>query len=234
MISRTQKVFEIELSLRHLFEAPTIAFLVQVIHTVRLARSQSQSETLPPLVAIEYEPYIPMSFAQEYMWLSQQCCPNSCAYNASFALRFNGDFSPEILENSINKVIRHHEILRTTFTVVEGQPVQVIVPKLTLFLKVVNLQNLSPAAQEAEALKVSKREMKHHFDREDSPLIKTTLSQLSSEEHWLLIPMQHIITDACSVGLFVEELETLYTAFAKGLPSPLPAMPLQYADFTLW
>ncbi len=115
--------------------------------------------------------------------------PNICVYNASFALRFKGDFSPEMLEKSINKLIRRQEILRTIFTVVEGQPVQVIVPKLTLFLKVVNLQNLPPAAQEAEALKVSKREMKHHFDLEDSPLIKTTLSQLSSEEHWLLIPL---------------------------------------------
>ena len=116
--------------------------------------------------------------------------------NASLALRFNGGFSPEMLDKSINEVIRFHEIWRTTFTVVEGQPVQVIVPKLTLFLKVVKLQNLPPAAQEAEALKVSKGEMKHHFDLEDSPLIKTTLSQLSSEEHWLLIPMQDIITDA--------------------------------------
>jgi len=101
-----------------------------------------------------------------------------------------------MLEKSINEVIRFHEILRTTFTVVEGQAVQVIVPKLTLFLKVVKLHNLPPAAQEAEALKVSKGEMKHHFDLEDSPLIKTTLSQLSSQEHWLLIPMQDIITDA--------------------------------------
>ena len=88
VISRTQEVFEIQLSLRHLFEAPTIAFLVQVIHTVRLARSPSQSETLPPLVAIEYEPYIPMSFAQEYMWLSQQSCPNSCAYQCVFGFTF--------------------------------------------------------------------------------------------------------------------------------------------------
>ncbi len=234
VISRTQEVFEIQLSLRHLFEAPTIAFLAQVIHTVCFARLKSQSETVPPLIAIDHEPYIPMSFAQEYMWLSQQSYPNSCAYNASLALCFNGELSLEMLEKSINELIRRHEILRTTFPVVEGQPVQVIVPKLTLYLKIINLQNVPPAVREVEALKVSKRVMKHHFDLEDGPLIEITLLQLSSEKHWLLIPMHHIITDAWSMGLFVEELDILYSAFSKGLPSPLPEMPLQYADFTLW
>jgi hypothetical protein len=112
--------------------------------------------------------------------------------------------------------------------------VQVIVPELTLSLKVVNLQDLPSAVREAEALKVSEREMEHHFDLEDDSLIKTTLLQLSSEEHWLLITMHHIITDAWSMGIFLQELETLYKAFSKGLPSPLPEVSLQYADFTLW
>ncbi|MEG4574238.1 amino acid adenylation domain-containing protein [Microcoleus sp. N3A4] len=234
VISRTQEAFEIQLSLRHLFEAPTIAFLAQVIHTVRFAPSQSQSETLQPLVAIEHEPYIPMSFAQEYMWLSQQSRPHSCAYNASLALRFNGELSPEMLEKSINKIIRRHEIMRTTFPVVEGQPVQAIAPELTLPLKIVDLQNIPLAKRETEALHFSQQEMNYHFDLANGPLIKTTLVRLSSQEHWLLMPMHHIITDGWSIGLFVEELETLYTAFSKGLPSPLSEMPLQYADFTLW
>lgn len=76
--------------------------------------------------------------------------------------------------------------------------------------------------------------MNYHFDLANGPLIKATLVRLSSEEHWLLIPMHHIITDGWSIGLFVQELKTLYTAFSNGLPSPLPEVPLQYADFTLW
>jgi hypothetical protein len=98
----------------------------------------------------------------------------------------------------------------------------------------VDLQNIPLAKRETEAIHFSQREMNYHFDLANGPLIKTTLVRLSSEEHWLLMPMHHIITDGWSVGLFVEELETLYTAFSKGLPSPLPEMPLQYADFTLW
>jgi acyl carrier protein/NRPS condensation-like uncharacterized protein len=240
IISRIRQAFAIELPLRHLFEASTIASLGKVIETARKTESQEQSsyssasDSLPPLAPATRKGYIPLSKAQEHIWYVQQLNPDSCICNTRKALRFTGKLSSEALERSLNEIIRRHEIMRTTFPVVDGQPVQVIAPELTLPLKIVDLQNIPSAKREAKAVHFSQREMNYHFDLANGPLIKATLVRLSSEEHWLLIPIHHIITDGWSIDLFVQELETLYTAFSNGLPSPLPEVALHYADFTLW
>lgn len=168
------------------------------------------------------------------IWYFQQLYADSWAYNSPIALRFTGSLSLEILEKSINEIIRRHEILRTTFTIKEGQPVQAIAPSLTLPLKIVDLQHLPQEEREAEAEKLANQEAQHHFNLAAGPLIKTTLLRLATSEHWLLITMHHIIIDGWSFGILLHELETLYSAFLNGLPSPLPELPVQYTDFTLW
>ena len=138
------------------------------------------------------------------------------------------------MESSFNEIIRRHEILRTAFTIVEGQPVQVISPSLTIPLEIIDLQNLPLIERISGAERLAALQYNHHFDLALVPLIKTSLLRLTPEEHWLTINMHHIITDGWSFGLLLEELGILYTAFVNGLPSPLPALPVQYADFTLW
>ncbi|MDF5727865.1 MAG: amino acid adenylation domain-containing protein [Rhizonema sp. PD38] len=240
IISRIRSAFSIELPIRSLFEAPTIASLAQVIEIVQKEGLQEQSEgstkfdTLPPLVPVARGTHIPLSFSQEYIWLSQQFYPDSCAYNVPIALRFNGLLFVEILEKSINEIIRRHEILRTTFIVVKEQPVQVIAPSLTLPLNIIDLQHLSEQEQEVEAIRLCNQEALHHFDLTSAPLIKTTLLCFPSQKHWLMITMHHIITDGWSYSILLQELGTLYEAFSNGLPSPLPEVMIQYADFTFW
>ncbi|MEG4235326.1 amino acid adenylation domain-containing protein [Microcoleus sp. Pol11C3] len=240
IISRIGQVFAIELPLRHLFEAPTIASLCKILETEypttlkELSDYSIASQNLSFLVPTTRKGHLPLSIQQEYIWHVQQLNPHSCSCNSGVALRLTFKVSSEALEKSINEIIRRHESLRTTFPVVDGQPVQVIAPELTLPLKIVDLQNIPSAKREAEALHFSEREINYHFDLANGPLIKATLVRLSSQEYWLLIPIHHIITDGWSIGIFVQELETLYNAFSNNLPSPLPELPLQYADFTLW
>ena len=138
------------------------------------------------------------------------------------------------MESSFNEIIRRHEILRTAFTILEGQPVQVISQFLTIPLEIIDLQNLPLIERTSEAERLAALQYNHHFDLALVPLMKTTLLRLTPEEHWLTINMHHIITDGWSFGLLLEELGILYAAFVNGLPSPLPELPVHYADFTLW
>ena len=232
VISRIQEHFSIVLPLRSLFTAPTIAELSQLI--IAHILDAITVDTLPPLVPQARDTCIPLSFAQESIWYLQQLAPESCAYNSFFILRFTGSLSAIALESSFNEIIRRHEILRTGFTIVEGQPVQVISPSLTIPLEIIDLQNLPLIERTSVAERLAALQYNHHFDLALVPLIKTTLLQLTPEEHWLTINMHHIITDGWSFGLLLEELGILYAAFVNGLPSPLPELPVHYADFTLW
>ncbi|MEI3648947.1 MAG: amino acid adenylation domain-containing protein [Dolichospermum lemmermannii FEM_B0920] len=232
VISRIQEHFSIVLPLRSLFTAPTIAELSQLI--IAHILDAITVDTLPPLVPQARDTCIPLSFAQESIWYLQQLAPESCAYNSFFILRFTGSLSAIALESSFNEIIRRHEILRTGFTIVEGQPVQVITPFLTIPLEIIDLQNLPLIERTSEAERLAALQYNHHFDLALVPLIKTTLLRLTPEEHWLTINMHHIITDGWSFGLLLEELGILYAAFVNGLPSPLPELPVHYADFTLW
>jgi amino acid adenylation domain-containing protein len=239
LISHIQEKLAIAIPLRSLFAAPTIAELSQVI-TARPMNAEKQNSTdeiaenLPPLVVQGRDKPIPLSFAQESIWHLQQLDSENCAYNSFFVLRFSGSLSVMALESAFNEIIRRHEILRTSFVIVEGQLVQIISPSLTLPLTIIDLQNLPLLERTSEAQRLAALQYQQHFDLSSAPLIKTTLLRLEPQEHWLIMNMHHMITDGWSLGLLLEELRILYGAFTNGLPSPLPELPVQYADFTLW
>ncbi|MFP5273889.1 amino acid adenylation domain-containing protein [Coleofasciculus sp.] len=231
VISRVRDTMSVELPLRSLFEAPTVASLAQQVEN---SLHSGQSIQAQPLLPIPRSGNIPLSFAQARLWFLDQLQPDSAFYNIPIALRLNGQLSIAALENSLNEIIRRHEVLRTNFTKVEGQPVQVIASTLKLKLLKVDLQNLPFCEREVEAQRLATNEAEQPFDLEQEPLVRAKLLQLDETEYIFVLTVHHIIFDGWSTGVFYGELAALYEAFCTGKPKVLPELPVQYADFALW
>src|SRR5262249_58787381 len=138
------------------------------------------------------------------------------------------------LELSLNEIVRRHQALRTTFSIVEGQPVQVVSPSLRISLPVVDLTDRPEAEREEEARRLAQEEAQRPFDLSRGPLLRVTLLRLGPQEHVVLLVIHHIAADGWSLGVFFRELAALYQSHAAGNPMPLPELPVQYADFARW
>jgi aspartate racemase len=174
-----------------------------------------------------------LSFAQERFWFLEQLDPDSSAYNVPVAFRLTGSLNVPELEHSLNEILRRHEALRATFVAVNGQPVQVIVPDQTLKLSLVDLREFPKTEREIEALTLATEEAQRPFDLARGPLLRVTLLRLADEEYVLLLTTHHLVADGWSMIVFMRELSVLYEAFLVGAPSPLPELPVQYADVAL-
>lgn len=195
---------------------------------------------------METEVYIfPVSFAQQQLWFLDQWATGSPFYNLPVVLRLTGPLDIAVLEQSIGETVRRHEALRTTFRNIDGQPVQVITPasspqqgthghEQSWTIPVIDLEQFPQEAQEAYLRQLAVQEIQRAFDLARGPLLRTHLIRLHTQEHLFLLTIHHIIADAWSINVIFKELEALYVAFSAGLPSPLPELPIQYADFTLW
>ena len=177
---------------------------------------------------------IQVSFSQERLWFLSQLEPNNLSYNINGAIRIEGHLQKDILESSLSEIVRRHEILRTTFGEVEGRAVQMISPASGFNLQMVDLLEFSEAERRDRAKRIACDETQRPFDLSKGPLFRAVLVRLSPEEHILIVVMHHIITDGWSFGVFSHELQSLYKAFSEGKPSPLPDLPIQYADFAHW
>jgi hypothetical protein len=171
---------------------------------------------------------------QEQLWALDRLLPGAPFSNMPYAMRLTGLFNVAALEQSFNEIVKRHETLRTTFTSIAGQPVQVIAPALHLPLLVDDLRALPKATREAQAQRLMHAEVLYPFDLENGPLLQTRLLRLGEQEHILLLTMHHIISDGWSRGILLHELTVLYEAFSQGYPSPLPDLPIQYADYAHW
>jgi amino acid adenylation domain-containing protein len=177
---------------------------------------------------------LPLSFSQERLWLLDQIEPDSPAYNLVRAVKLEGMLNAFALERSFNELIRRHESLRTSFHVVDGRPVQVIDPNLIISLPVIDLQRLSESEREAEVLRLCGEEVWRRFDLANGPVLRARLIRADRTTHILLLATHHIVSDAWSTAILIKELATLYEAFLEGGGSPLPRLPIQYADFAIW
>ncbi|WP_309733228.1 amino acid adenylation domain-containing protein [Chamaesiphon sp. OTE_75_metabat_556] len=177
---------------------------------------------------------LPLSFAQQRLWFVNQISPDSPAYNLLEALRLDGSPNLVALEQSLSELLRRHEILRTTFPIVDGRPIQLIVPPTSVTLPIHNFQDLTIEVQTDRLRQMAIAQAAQPFDLAVGPLIQFTMLKLSDRQYVLLLKMHHIIYDGWSLSIFFRELSQLYAAFAQGLPSPLTELPIQYADFAVW
>lgn len=175
-----------------------------------------------------------LSYAQHRLWFVDQLNPGNTAYIIPAAVRLTGRLDVEALERSISEIIDRHEILRTTFITIDGIPVQNIAPTLHLPLKKIDLMQLPEHEREAEALQLINEESQRPFDLSQGPLLRVTVLKLGEELHYALLVMHHIVSDGWSLGVLIREMAALYESFSSGKPSPLPDMPIQYADFAIW
>ncbi|MCG6135476.1 MAG: amino acid adenylation domain-containing protein [Nostoc sp. LLA-1] len=230
LISRVRSSLKVELPLRSLFAAPTIA---QLSPNIQRLQQQDIEFAAPPILRRANNAEIPLSYAQQRLWFLDQLEPNSASYNIPFGLRLGGTVNVAALEQSLSEIIHRHEALRTNFVTVDGQAAQIIQTQTSWTVSVVDLQHLPLIEQKTAAQKLVQQQALLPFDLANEALIRATLVILSDTEQWLLVCMHHVVSDGWSIGVFVQELQALYNAYSQGQPSPLTPLPIQYADFAL-
>ncbi len=230
VLSRVRAAFGVELPVRALFESPTVEALAS-----RIEPGPASAPAETPLLPAPRHGDPLLSFAQERLWFLAQLEPGSPAYNMPSALALRGDLRPGALAAALDAVVERHEVLRTTFAASPaGVPVQRIAPRASWPCLRVDLAGLPGAARSPELRRLAAAEALRPFDLARGPLVRGTLLRLAEAEHAVLLTLHHSVCDGWSIGLLVREVATLYDAFVTGRPSPLPPLPVQYADFAVW
>ena len=232
MVSRVREAFQVDIQLRALFAAPTVAELAEV---VELAIRAERGLEIPPVVRVSREGALPLSFAQQRLWFLYQLEPDSASYNIPISVRLQGALNASALEQSLNEILRRHEVLRTTFSTMNGEPVQIISPFEPRELCVEDLSGwLDEKARINEARRLTAVETATPFDLINGPLFRARLLRLDENDHVIILTMHHIVSDGWSLGILINELTTLYRSYSAGEAPSLPELPIQYADFAQW
>ena len=226
LVSRLRSALGVELALRALFEAPTVAQLAP--------RLQKMEKARPALVPQTRAERLPLSHAQQRLWFIDQLEGASLQYHMPEALRLRGKLDLAALRRAINTIVERHESLRTHFEQTQGQPVQIIEPPMPLDVPLENLSHLKEEDRAQQVYAAMGREWEQPFDLSRGPLLRLRLFKLAPEDHILLRTFHHIVSDAWSQGIFNHEFMVLYQAFHEGRDNPLQPLSVQYADFALW
>ena len=205
-----------------------------ILKLLRKAHKNTQSDAGSSIQPISREQTIPLSFAQQRLWVIEKMGLNSNAYNIPLTLHLVGKLDYVALQKSINQIIARHETLRTTFSEINGTPVQVINPPFELELPKKDLSELTPSEATTKLQKLLQEENKLSFNLEVDPPIRAQLFKLGTTEHILQITLHHIASDGWSLTVLPKELSAIYTATLFEKPFPLPELPIQYADFAVW
>ncbi|MDM9379445.1 amino acid adenylation domain-containing protein [Chlorogloeopsis sp. ULAP01] len=222
---------EIEVSVADFFEGMSGRSLVTEI------LAQMTTDALPSLFFIQQDKntsHYPLSFAQQGLWFINQLTPDTPTYNIPIVINFKGCINLIALQDSLNEIIRRHEVLRTSFTVKDGQPVQVVNEAVIVTLSVEDLRSLSENERIQEAQRLVTEFAQQPFDLSAQSLLRSKILQLNDKNYQLLVTLHHIIADGWSTSILIKELTALYEAFSTAKLSPLPKLPIQYRDFVNW
>ncbi|TMC21724.1 MAG: non-ribosomal peptide synthetase, partial [Chloroflexi bacterium] len=237
LMLRIQTAFAVKVPLRSLFEAPTIVEMAVIIERMQNEIGAQESSTPSVITPQKRESSaIPLSFAQERLWFLDRLLPDSSRYVVSQSFHLSGPLHMKALERSLMAVIQRHEILRTTFSVQEELPVQVIAPDLVLQVPVIDLHGLLAAERDQQVKRLAQQDARRSFDLAHGPLLRIHMLRLvARQEHVFLFTLHHIIADGkWSMGILLRQLSAQYQAEMNGAPLSLPALPLQYADYAIW
>ena len=231
LLDRTAGTLRVALSLRDLFLDPTVAGLAAAVEAARVAGAPQPP---PPAVPQPRGRPLPMSYAQERLWFLDRLEPGSAFYSIPLTLRLRGRVDRAALAAAFTAIATRHEVLRTTFQLRDGVPVQVVAALADVPLAHHDLSSQPVGERELSAARLIQEETRRPFDLGTGPLLRTTLVTLGPAEHLLLVNVHHIVADGWSAGILVGEVNTAYPALATGAPFTLPELPVQYADFAIW
>ena len=230
VVARLRETLGLELNLRLLFEAPTLAAFAAAVAALQQDGGVAQGA----IHALSRQEDLPQSLAQNRLWITWQLDPNSSAYTIPGALHLRGELDEDALRHSFQQLIQRHEALRTRFYERDGQAFQRVAASADFELPIIDLSDLPHAEREARAQQVREDQARSPFDLEKGPLLRVTLVRLDDEEHQLLVTLHHIIADGWSLNILIDEFSRLYAAAAQGQPLELPPLALQYADYGSW
>src|ERR1041384_5203536 len=180
------------------------------------------------------EAEVPLSFTQQRLWFLDQLQPGSVVYHLPTVIRVSGRFDLAALEKTFTEIVCRHEILRTTFSTIEGSPQQIIAPPAPVSFAVIDLSNRPSEVSEAEVERLTREEVTRPFDLSTGPLMRVLPIRISDDEHVVIATLHPNISDGWSNMILVREINALYQEFTTGRPSGLAELPLQYGDYAIW
>jgi amino acid adenylation domain-containing protein len=238
LAASVRAAFGVDLPLRSLFEDATVAVLVGYID--KAAKERRQGEKAAPLLPRQHDGPAVLSFGQERMWFLHELDRRDTSNHVAAAFRLRGPLQVDVLQRVMDEMARRHDAFRTSFVALDGHPVQRIAPAVDgeseLRLRVVDHSDIARDEQaRADALAaIVAADVAEPFDLTVAPLAKLTLARFSDEDHALVLTVHHIVFDGWSGAVLAREVGILYDAFVDGKASPLPPLPVQYADYAEW
>ena len=234
LVSRIRTLMQFNVSIRNIFDCPTIAQLADYIKDRQSPANEAQS---PPLATQTHDGLIPLSFAQQRLWFLDQWEPNSALYNMPFIFNLRGPLKIDAFRNALRALVKRHESLRTTFQVIDDTPYQYIQSLEELpssHLSIIEPPDLINESRDGTIQRIIIEEIRQPFNLTQGPLFRLRLLPLAAEETIFILTMHHIISDGWSIEIFLKEFSQFYEAEVTGIRANLPALPMQLADYTIW